>query len=228
MAILEQILTIKDLSFGYTGKPILNNINLSINKGSFTSIVGENGSGKTTLIKCLIGLNTGFTGVIEHTCKLGYLPQRTDIQTNFPASVKEVVLSGTIANNLRGIFYNKADKKLADDVMEELDVYKFRHKCFRELSGGQQQRVLLARALCATKDLVVLDEPVNGLDAPIVKQIYSLLEKLNKEKGLSIIMVSHDLNRAKEFCSNVIELNSGDVAFNGTPEEYEKVGGRFI
>lgn len=225
---MEFQISIRNLTFGYSGKLILKNINLDIEKGSFVCIVGENGSGKSTLIKCLLDLNKGYKGAIENRCKIGYLPQRTDIQSNFPASVKEVVLSGTIANHKKSILYTKDDKLLADTLMKELDVYQFKNKCFRELSGGQQQRVLLTRALCATKDLIILDEPVNGLDAPIVKQIYELLETLNKEKQLTIVMISHDLNRAKEFCSQVVEIKSGEIAFDGTPKEYEKTGGRFI
>ncbi len=219
------LIQIKDLSFSYpTKKDTLKHINLKIKKGKFTCIVGENGSGKSTLLKCILGLNKGYTGEIIKENRIGYLPQKSEIQSNFPASIEEVVISGTIANNVRSIFYKKEDKENAKSVMETLGIYDIRKKCFADLSGGQQQRVLIARSLCATKDLIILDEPTNGLDPSIAKQIYELLDKLKKNTKITILMVSHDIERALNYADEVIELINGEIKFVGKPSDF-KLGG---
>ena len=219
------LIQVKNLSFSYpTKKDTLKNINFNIKEGTFNCIVGENGSGKSTLIKCILGLNKYSDGEIIKETHIGYLPQKSDIQTHFPASIEEVVLSGTISTNIRSIFYKKENKELAKQVMEKLNIYDIRKKCFADLSGGQQQRVLIARALCATKKIIVLDEPTNGLDPSIAKQIYELLDKLKKEDKITILMVSHDIDRALKFADNVIELENGEITFQGKPGEY-KAGG---
>lgn len=220
------LIEIKNLSYSYpTKKDTIKNINIKIKEGTFNAIVGENGSGKSTLIKCILGLNTGYTGEIIKVEHIGYLPQKSEIQSNFPATIEEVVLSGTISNNIRSIFYKKEDKENAKKVMDKLGIYDIRKKCFADLSGGQQQRVLIARALCATKKLIVLDEPTNGLDPSIAKQIYELLDKLKKEDNLTIVMVSHDIDRALEYADNVIEIENGKVVFEGKPLDFKKIGG---
>lgn len=220
------LIEIKKLSFSYpTKKETLKNINIKIQEGSFTCIVGENGSGKSTLIKCIVGLNDTYTGEIKKETRIGYLPQKTEIQNNFPASIEEIVMSGTLPNNVRSIFYKKEDKEKAKQVMQELEIYDMRKKCFADLSGGQQQRVLIARAMCATDKIIVLDEPTNGLDPNIAKQIYSMLHKLKKEKKLTILMVSHDVERALQYADTVIEIKDGKVSFNGTTDEYKQQGG---
>lgn len=219
------LIQIKNLSFSYPSKKdTLKNINLKVKKGSFTCIVGENGSGKSTLLKCILGLNIGYTGEIKKESHIGYLPQKSEIQSNFPATIEEVVLSGTISNNVRSIFYKKEDKERAKQVMQILGIYDIKKKCFADLSGGQQQRVLIARALCATKDIIVLDEPTNGLDISIAKQIYELLDKLKKEQNITILMVSHDIERALNYADTVIELVNGEITFAGDPKEF-KLGG---
>lgn len=219
------LIQIKKLSFSYPSKKdILKNINLKVKKGSFICIVGENGSGKSTLLKCILGLNKGYTGEIKKETHIGYLPQKSEIQSNFPATIEEVVLSGTISNNVRSIFYKKEDKKKAKHVMQTLGIYDIRKKCFADLSGGQQQRVLIARALCATKDIIVLDEPTNGLDPSIAKQIYELLDRLKKEENITILMVSHDIERALNYADTVIELINGEITFLGKPQDF-KLGG---
>ena len=219
------LIQIKDLSFSYPSKKdTLKHINLEVKKGSFTCIVGENGSGKSTLLKCILGLNKGYTGEIIKTTHMGYLPQKSEIQSNFPATIKEVVLSGTISHNLESVFYQKEDKEKAKQVMEKLEIYDIRKKCFADLSGGQQQRVLIARALCATKDIIVLDEPTNGLDPAISKQIYELLDKLRKEENITILMVSHDIERALNYADTVIELMDGKIIFEGKPQDFSLGG----
>ena len=219
------IIKIKDLSFGYfSTNDAIKNINIEINQGDFLCIVGENGSGKCTLMKCILGLNKVEKGKIEVTERIGYLPQTTEIQNNFPATIEEIVLSGTIADNIRRIFYSKQDKQKARKVMEDLNLYDIRKKCFYELSGGQRQRVLIARALCSTDKVILLDEPVNGLDPKIVTQIYELLEKLNKENQITIIMVSHDIERALKYATRVIELENGKIVCDVPSKDY-KMGG---
>lgn len=221
------LIQIKKLSFSYPSKKdTLKNINLKVKKGSFTCIVGENGSGKSTLLKCILGLNKGYTGEIKKETHIGYLPQKSEIQSNFPATIEEVVLSGTISNNVRSIFYKKEDKERAKQVMETLGIYDIRKKCFADLSGGQQQRVLIARALCATKDIIVLDEPTNGLDPSIAKQIYELLNKLKKEENITILMVSHDIERALNYADTVIELINGEITFEGKPQDFTLGGAK--
>lgn len=221
------LIEIKELSYSYpTKKDTLKNINIDVKKGSFTCIVGENGSGKSTLLKCIVGLNKTYTGKIKKETQIGYLPQKTEIQSNFPASVEEIVLSGTIPNNVRSIFYKKEDKEKSKEVMKELQIYEMRKKCFADLSGGQQQRVMIARAMCATNQLIVLDEPTNGLDPNIAQQIYEILYKLKTEKKLTILMVSHDTERALKYADTVIEIKQGKVEFLGTPTEYKQGGVR--
>ena len=221
------LIQVKDLCFSYSGeKETLKHINLNVEKGSFTCIVGENGSGKSSLLKCILGLNKGYTGEIIKEEHIGYLPQKTEIQTNFPASIEEVVLSGTISSHPRSIFYKKEDKENAKHVMEKLGIYDIRKKCFADLSGGQQQRVLIARSLCATKNLIVLDEPTNGLDPSIARQIYELLDNLKKEEDITILMVSHDVDRALSYADKVIEVINGEITFSGLPSDYKDGGAK--
>ena len=216
---------IKNLNFGYgNDKNILNNINIQVEEGKFTCIVGENGSGKSTLLKCILGLNKGYEGEIVKEDRIGYLPQKSEIQSHFPASIEEVVMTGTIGNNVKSIFYKKEDRENAKNIMQELGIFDIRKKCFADLSGGQQQRVLIARALCATKKLIILDEPTNGLDPSIAKQIYGLLDTLKKNVNITILMVSHDIERALNYADKVIEIEAGKVVFSGSPSEF-KIGG---
>lgn len=215
------LIEIKNVSFSYpTKKDTLKNINIKVEQGKFTCIVGENGSGKSTLLKCILGLNKGYSGEIIKEQHIGYLPQKSEIQAHFPATIEEVVLSGTISNNVKSIFYKKEDKENAKKVMQKLGIYDVRKTCFADLSGGQQQRVLIARALCATKSIIILDEPTNGLDPSIAKQIYELLDKLKKEEKITILMVSHDIERALNYADKVIEIDNGVVKYNGEIQEY--------
>ena len=221
------LIQVKDLSFSYpTKKDTLKDVNFSVKKGTFTCVVGENGSGKSTLLKCILGLNKGFTGEIIKPEKVGYLPQKSKIQSNFPASIEEVVLSGTIGNNIKSIFYKKEDRKNAKKIMQDLELYEIRKTCFADLSGGQQQRVLIARALCATSEIIILDEPTNGLDPSISIQIYELLNTLKKNDNTTILMVSHDVERALKYADEVIELEDGEIKFIGKPSDFKQGGVR--
>ena len=215
------VIEVKNLSFNYpTVKNAIENLNFNIEEGTFTCIVGENGSGKSTLLKCILGLNKGYSGEIIKEKRIGYLPQKTEIQSNFPASIEEVVLSGTIQNNIRSIFYKKEDKEKAKEIMKELNLYDIRKTSFADLSGGQQQRVLIARAMCATDKLVILDEPTNGLDPNIALQIYKMLDDLKRKNNLTILIVSHDIDRALKFADRVIEIADGKIKFNGKTSDY--------
>ncbi len=219
------VLELKNVKFSYAITQeieILKGISFKIEKGEFVAIVGENGSGKSTLLKCVLGLIKPTSGEIILNERAGYLPQITDIQNNFPATIEEIVLSGTIVNNPMKIFYTKEDRLQAQNVLKELDLYDMRKKCFNELSGGQRQRVLIARALCATDNLLILDEPVNGLDPKIVSQIYKLLGKLNKEKEITIIMVSHDIDRSLKYATRVIEIEKGKVIKDVPSAQYSE------
>lgn len=198
-------MTIKciDLDIGYDGKAVVSGLNFEINDGDYLCIVGENGSGKTTLMKTLLGLIPLLGGSIQGLNKndIGYLPQISDIQKDFPATVEEVVLSGT-----KKLFYRKKEKDLMRFNLERLNIANLSKCKFSELSGGQRQRVLLARALCASKKILLLDEPVSGLDPKATAMMYGIINKLNKEDGMTIIMISHDLNGSLKYASNVLNV----------------------
>ena len=198
-------MTIKciDLDIGYDGKTVVSGLNLKINDGDYLCIVGENGSGKTTLMKTLLGLIPLLGGSIQGLNKndIGYLPQISDIQKDFPATVEEVVLSGT-----KKLFYRKKEKDLMRFNLERLNIANLSKCKFSELSGGQRQRVLLARALCASKKILLLDEPVSGLDPKATAMMYETINKLHKKDGMTIIMISHDLNGSLKYASNVLNV----------------------
>ena len=192
MALIE----VKDVSLGYETGVIVSGLNFKVESGDYLCIVGENGSGKSTLMKTLLGLKSPVSGeiIIDDTIKegkIGYLPQQTIVQKDFPASVWEIVLSGCQGRLGRRAFYSKEDRKYAQANMERMGITELKNRCYRELSGGQQQRVLLARALCATKEVLLLDEPTAGLDPKVTADMYALIEDLNKS-GITIIMISHD------------------------------------
>ena len=191
----------RGVSLAYDGKTVVSGLDFQVNSGDYLCILGENGSGKSTLIKGLLRLKEPVCGSITYgdglkKNEIGYLPQQTVIQRDFPATVYEVVLSGCLSSLGRRCFYGKKEKSAALSNMEKLGIGDIKNACYRELSGGQQQRVLLARALCATKKLLLLDEPVAGLDALVTGELYRLIEKLNRETGITVIMVSHDMSVA--------------------------------
>lgn len=202
-------MTIKciDLDIGYDGKTVVSGLNFEINDGDYLCVVGENGSGKTTLMKTLLGLVPLLGGSIQGLNKndIGYLPQISDIQKDFPATVEEVVLSGT-----KKLFYRKKEKDLMRFNLERLNITNLSKCKFSELSGGQRQRVLLARALCASKKILLLDEPVSGLDPKATAMMYEIIDKLNKEDGKTIIMISHDLNGSLKYASNVLNIGENN------------------
>ncbi len=223
-----------DVSLGYDGKTIIEGLNFEVNSGDYLCIVGENGSGKSTLIKALLKLKSTVKGSIDmgeglKSTEIGYLPQQTEMQKDFPASVFEVVLSGRLNSLGFKPFYTKKDKKIALEKMELMGIEKFKNHCYHELSGGQQQRVLLARALSATKKMLLLDEPVAGLDPIVTSDMYELISKINKEYGITIIMVSHDIEGSVKYASHILHLGKKQLFF-GKTEDYvfSSVGKRFI
>ncbi len=218
------LLTCEHLCLGYDDKEIVHNLNLEISAGDYLCIIGENGSGKTTLMKTLLGLKQPLSGKVVTgdgllQNEIGYLPQQTEVQRDFPASVEEIVLSGCQGRCGLRPFYTKAEKIAAAENMERLGIECLAKRCYRELSGGQQQRVLLARALCATQKMLLLDEPVSGLDPHATEELYQIIQDLHKD-GISVIMISHDVDAALSYATHILYF--GEKVFYGTTEEYRK------
>lgn len=217
----------RNLAIGYDGKAIVQNMNFSVNTGEYLCVIGENGAGKSTFMKTLLGLQPPIQGEILFGDNLkqneiGYLPQQAEVQKDFPASVREIVLSG--CQNQLGLrpFYNRKEKSYAEAILNKLQITDLAEQCYRELSGGQKQRVLLARALCATKKMLLLDEPVAGLDPKAAKEMYYLIQKINREENITVIMISHDIQIAVNYASHVMKI--GPNIFYGTSEEYRRGG----
>ena len=228
------LINCSNITMSYEDNIVFKDLSFEVNKGDYLCIVGENGSGKSTLVRGLLGLKSPVSGKIEYgdglkKTEIGYLPQQTSVQKDFPASVYEVVLSGCL--NSRGIkpFYSKAEKNTTLKNMKRLGIEDLKQKCYRELSGGQQQRVLLARALCATKKILLLDEPISGLDSLVAAEMYKLIKELNSVDGITIIMVSHDINSAIKNSNYMLHINDYSGIFCKT-SDYEKseMGIRFL
>lgn len=221
MALIE----CSNVSLGYEGKPIVTGLNFEVNEGDYLCIIGENGSGKSTLMKALLGQKSVISGKITfdksiNKKEIGYLPQQTVVQKDFPASVKEIVLSGCLNGCGLKPFYSSAQKQEAKANMKKLGIDDLADRCYRELSGGQQQRVLLARALCATKKLLILDEPVAGLDPVVTQNLYTLIKEINRN-GITVIMVSHDMKAAVEYASHILHIGHTPLFF-GSKKDYKE------
>ena len=219
-----KLLECKNLNIGYNHISVCKNISFTLKKGNYMC-VGDNGSGKSTLIKTLLGLEQPLSGSIVFDKKfnknnIGYLPQQSELQKDFPAIVSEVVMTGFLNNMAFRPFYKKAEKEKAADIMRTLGIEELQFSPYRELSGGQQQRVLLARALCATNQLLVLDEPTTGLDATSVEGFYKLLKQLNEE-GITVLMISHNIEKVLQFASHIVLLKN-EMVFAGSKEEFLK------
>ncbi len=217
-------ITCRNLSLGYDGRAIVTDLNFVVNKGDYLCIVGENGAGKSTLVKTLLHLTPAFGGEIVMgdglgANEIGYLPQQTVVQRDFPATVWEIVLSGTLPHMGNRPFYTKKERDMAKDKLTELGMWELRKQPYRHLSGGQQQRVLLARALCATSRIILLDEPVTGLDPKVTLEFYQIVKQLNVD-GVTVIMVSHDV-QALEYASHVLHITREESYF-GTKSDYMK------
>ena len=217
------LVTFNDVTLGYDGVDVIENLSFTVNAGDYLCIVGENGTGKSTLVKGLLGLKSPTFGEIimgdelKHG-EIGYLPQQTDVQRDFPASVREVVLSGCLGSLGMRPFFGKKQKQLAEENMRKLNILDQQNMCYRELSGGQQQRVLLARALCAAKKLLLLDEPTAGLDPRMTVALYNIISEINLN-GMTIIMVSHDMSTVEKCATHVLQVRHKQIFF-GTNKEY--------
>lgn len=216
-------LTCQNLAVGYEGRAVLEGLNFSVCPGDYLCIVGENGSGKSTLMKTILGLQPPVRGKVLtgdglRKNEIGYLPQQTPVQRDFPASVREIVLSGCQGRCGGRPFYSKGEKQLAQTAMERMQVAALAKRCYRTLSGGQQQRVLLARALCAAQNMLLLDEPVSGLDPKVTGEMYGLIQRLNREDRMTILMISHDMTAALTYASHILHV--GRRVFFGTKADY--------
>mgnify|MGYP002623960792 CR=1 FL=1 len=229
-----ELLSCEHLSVSYEGRPALTDISFSVEEGDYICVLGENGAGKSTLIKTLLGLKRGESGRIDflngfRQKYVGYLPQQQTVKKDFPASVWEVVISGN--ENSLGFrpFFDASHKKITEENLKKLGIYDLKDKGFRELSGGQQQRVLLCRALCATKKLLILDEPASGLDPVATAELYSIIKTLNEKDCITVIMISHDTECTRKYAKKILHLATRQVFF-GSKEDYlsTDIGKRFL
>ena len=205
-------ITCKDLTLGYQGKVIVRNLNFTVEAGDYLYIIGENGSGKTSLMKTILQLQPAISGSIQFSDglkqnEIGYLPQQTTSQKDFPASVREIVMSGCLGKQGFHPFYTAQMKASAKKAMERTEISALADKRFNTLSGGQQQRVLLSRALCAAEKMLLLDEPAASLDPDASAAMYQLVDKLNTEDGLTVIMISHDVHAAAEYAHHILHIS---------------------
>ena len=219
-----ELIVCRDVSLGYEGQTVLSHLDLAIRCGDYLCVVGDNGSGKSTLMRGLLGLLAPQAGEIWRAPELqkgavGYLPQQTKAQKDFPATVTEVVRSGFLSSRGMRFFYTPKEKSEALMNMGKLGVLELKDRCYRELSGGQQQRVLLARALCAAGELLILDEPVTGLDPAAAQELYRTLDYLNKKEGIAIVTVTHDIRSALRYATHILHAGHGTYFF-GTAAEY--------
>ena len=212
------LLECENLSVGYEKPGVAKDISFTLNKGDYLCILGENGAGKSTLIKTILGLLKPVSGTLKKNFshkKLGYLPQQTVVQKDFPATVKEIILSGCMSK-MNGFFYTKKEKEIALENMKKFNIENLSKRSYKELSGGQQQRVLLARAMCSAEDLLILDEPVSGLDPKVTEELYNFVRTFNQE-GLTIMMITHDMSAIK-YASHILSL--GSEPFFGTQKNF--------
>lgn len=219
------LLECEKASFAYAGEIVVENISFTVNEGDYICVVGENGTGKSTLLKGILGLLPCASGKVRfgelNKTQIGYLPQQTAVQTEFPASVMEVVMSGFAAKRGLRPFYSKAQRQAALDNMALLGIAGLQKHCYRELSGGQRQRVLLARALCPAEKLLLLDEPVTGLDPYATAEFYNCIKEVNRTLGMAVLMVSHDMQNALKYASHILHLKKEQLFF-GSVADYEQ------
>lgn len=231
---MSSLITCSHVGFGYENYDAVVDVSMKVDPGDYMCIVGENGAGKSTLMKGLLGLLRPTSGSIVMSDELkktgiGYLPQQTAAQKDFPATVWEVVLSGNLNRMGFRPFYSREEKTKALSNMEKLGITDLKKECYRDLSGGQQQRVLIARALCATDKLLILDEPISGLDPSAIQDFYRLIRHLNRDSHVAILMVTHDVQNIVSQAGKILHLKQR-VLFYGSAEDYRKspVGKRFL
>lgn len=229
---MDNIIEIKNLSFRYGNINVLDDINMQISRGEFVGLIGPNGSGKSTLLKIILGLlnpQQGEVTLFGHPVnrfnawdKIGYVSQKANsFNTGFPATVHEVVAMGLYGK--KGVFkpLNKLDKEKIRKAIELVGLSEFEKRNIGKLSGGQQQRTFIARALVNDPELLILDEPTVGIDVESTKQFYNLLDNLNKELGITIILVSHDIGVVTKQVTQIACLNK-KLHFHGSPEEFDQ------
>ncbi|MGL4982229.1 MAG: metal ABC transporter ATP-binding protein [Treponemataceae bacterium] len=221
---MKALITCKDVSIGYDNTAILHDVNFFVPEKSFLSIIGGNGAGKTTLLQTLLQLKPALAGTIffDKDCKkteIGYVPQKFIHQNNFPASVWEVMLSGRLNQHFFSPFFSKEDKTIAEQNLERLKIHPLKNKSYQELSVGQQQKVLLARALCATKKLIFLDEPISSLDPTAKNELYEIILQLNKEQNITIVMISHDIESVQKYSTHILEIKNHRAFFSAINDE---------
>lgn len=228
----DKLISVDAVTMSYDGHEVLGNLSFDIFEGDYLCIVGENGSGKSTLVDGLLGLKGVERGGIKYAegftkKQIGFLPQKTEVQADFPATTTEIVLSGCSGRAGSGLFLNKENKKTAFKNMEKLGITSIANQSFRALSGGQQQRVLLARALCAAEKMLVLDEPVTGLDPKATKDMYALINNVNKSQNIAVVMITHDIPSAVQFADKILYLGKNRYFFGETKAFVEKYGEKF-
>ena len=221
---MNNIIECKNLTLAYDGAVVIRNLSFNVSEGEILLVSGENGSGKSTLIKAMTGLIKPVSGsiTVNGKRKIGYLPQQSGIGKDFPATVKEIVSQGFTGSLKYGIFMPRDASERMHRAMHLTGIEKLKSKCFSELSGGQQQRVLLSRALCAADDMLILDEPTNGLDPESCAHMYGIITSLKKDLGMTVIMVSHDLETSVTLADRVLHLCC-DGAFCCAAEEYDEM-----
>lgn len=218
------LISLDKIKLGYGDSVVIDGLSLDIKEQDFVCIVGPNGSGKTTLVRGILGLLPLKSGKIKFGLEknqIGYMPQETVVDPNFPASVFEIVLSGSLNNHHN--FYRKETKKRGEEVLKLLGIDKLKDKSFSELSGGQRQKVLLARAVMATKKLLILDEPSNNLDQNSKQDLYKIIQKLNKDQKITIMMITHDLDHGNLIGDKILSLHDQDYFFGSTEDYVRKV-----
>ncbi len=221
-----ELMRCENLSLAYDGLVALSEVSFSIKEADYLCILGDNGTGKSTLLRAILGLKRLHKGIVSYEnglkkSEIGYLAQQTDVQKEFPASVMEVVLSGCIAGNQRSPFYKKDQKERARKALQTLDITELSKSCYCELSGGQQQRVMLARAICAAKRVLVLDEPTTGLDPKMTTEFFDLMQRMNQEEGVAIVMVTHDIHCATKYSKHILHLGE-KTSFYGSCADYRE------
>jgi zinc transport system ATP-binding protein len=225
------LITCQNAAFGYDGHAVASELNFSVRSGDYLCIVGENGSGKSTLVKGILRLITPLRGSITvheeiKQNEIGYLSQQAAVKNDFPAGVAEIVMSGNIGGMGSRPFYSRKEKQRAEENMKRLLIADLKKRCYRELSGGQQRRVLIARALCASRRLLVLDEPAAGLDPLITAEVYELLKRINRETGITIVMVSHDMQAAVKYANRILHVKNKQCFFGETGDYMRSVPGK--
>ncbi len=217
------ILKCENVSLSYDGRPVASDINFTVNDGDYLCILGENGSGKTTLINALLGLKKVAGGKLiygDGVCarNIGYLPQKQSSNADFPACVREIVRTGFLGKRGFRSYYSRQERERAESLMKTLGISDFAKRSMDELSGGQQKRVLLARALCSAEKLLILDEPTAALDPIVTEELYEMTAKLNREEGIAVIMVSHDVAAATKYASRILHIKHEQLFFGSTKD----------